>query len=186
MLPTNEYVDMFFPFDKQNFNSVKGQSEYNIDLDHKDKQQSALFMTFNETSMAVALTVRRGYAEQYKWLVEQVVQLAYYFYAAMFFYDGKLDEESRELYRRGMAAFACNAPQYRIRLYDNKPQIKWEFNSLWQTIQTIFGFALTDEERPMRMCKQCNKAYIAKDPRAQFCSRECKNLYGVKQNRGKK
>jgi predicted nucleic acid-binding Zn ribbon protein len=186
-MDTNEYVDLFFPFSKPNFRHDGKQSEYHIDLDHNDKQQTALFMTFNETSMAIALTVRRDYAEQYKWLVEQFANLAYYFYAGIFFYnDNREADEYKDLYRKGMEAFACNAPQYRIRLYDDKPQIKWEFNSLWQTIQTIFGFALTDEERPMRMCKSCSKAYISQDPRNQFCSPECKKRYGVAQNRKRK
>jgi hypothetical protein len=39
----------------------------------------------------------------------------------------------------------------------------------------MFGFALTDETRPLRLCKECNLAFIAKHNNAGFCSAECKN-----------
>ncbi|MDR1329341.1 MAG: hypothetical protein LBK23_07050 [Oscillospiraceae bacterium] len=122
-LPTNEYVSLFFPFDKPDFDKDAKCGVYNIRRDHMDKQQAALYLTFAETSMAMALVVRRGYGEQYEWLANTFASWAYSFFASEFFYSGSEDETDRELHRQAMKAFACNTPQYRIRLYDDKPTI---------------------------------------------------------------
>ncbi|MCL2821538.1 MAG: hypothetical protein FWD38_12065, partial [Oscillospiraceae bacterium] len=62
-------------------------------------------------------------------------------------------------------------------LYDDKPKIVWDFHSLILTIQSIFGFALTDEERPLRICKSCNMAFIVKNPDDELCNLGCKSQY---------
>jgi hypothetical protein len=41
------------------------------------------------------------------------------------------------------------------------------------SIQLMFSMMLTDESRPIRMCKNCGKAFIARRHRDKFCSKEC-------------
>jgi hypothetical protein len=62
----------------------------------------------------------------------------------------------------------------------------WDFHSLSLAIQMMFSFTLTDEGNPLRMCKHCQKAFIAGHPNAVFCSPRCKNQYNVYKSRGKK
>jgi predicted nucleic acid-binding Zn ribbon protein len=45
---------------------------------------------------------------------------------------------------------------------------------------------LTDANRPLRACPECDKAFYAADPRAVFCSKECKNRYNVRKSRKNK
>jgi len=80
-------------------------------------------------------------------------------------FSGFLQAFSESVYR------AC------ISLYDDKPKIVWDFHSLILTIQSIFGFALTDEERPLRICKSCSKAFIAGNPDDEFCNLSCNSQY---------
>ncbi|MDR0904569.1 MAG: hypothetical protein LBN00_00105, partial [Oscillospiraceae bacterium] len=74
----------------------------------------------------------------------------------------------------------------RVALYDDKPQLVWDFHSLLQTVQMVFSFALTDEQKPLRSCRHCTKVFLAQDARATFCSHECKNRHNVYKSRGKK
>ena len=60
-----------------------------------------------------------------------------------------------------------------IGLMDDRPYLVWNFNSLLQGIQLMFSMMLTDESRPIRMCKNCGKAFIARRYRDKFCSKEC-------------
>lgn len=62
----------------------------------------------------------------------------------------------------------------------------WDFHSLLLDTQMMFAFMLTDEEKPLRLCKQCMKAFIAGRPSAVFCIPRCKNQYNVYKNRAKK
>jgi hypothetical protein len=184
-MDANAYVDMFFPFDKPGFLKTANQAEYHVMLDHNDREQTALALTFGDSSMALNMETRRGYGERYEWLSDQFIDWAYSLCAATFYYEEK-DETERELHRRAMKAFGGIAPHYRVALYGDKPTLVWDFHSLLQTIQIIFSFALTDGERPIRICKNCSKAFLAQDARSLYCSPACKNKYNVGKSRNKR
>ena len=52
-------------------------------------------------------------------------------------------------------------------------------------IQMMFSFMLTDDTKPLRLCKHCTKVFVASRPSNQFCSPECKNRYNVYKSRKK-
>ena len=88
----------------------------------------------------------------------------------------------------GMAAFGGIAPTYHIALFDKPaatPTIVWDFHSLLTAIQLMFSFMLTDEEKPLRLCEHCQKAFVASRANNVFCSPQCKNQYNVYKNRAK-
>jgi len=95
-----------------------------------------------------------------------------------------IDEDTRNLYRQSMAAFDGIAPTYHIALLD-KPTIIWDFHSLLLGIQMMFSFMLTDDAKPLRLCKHCTKVFVANRPSAAFCSPQCKNRYNVYKSRAK-
>ncbi len=66
--------------------------------------------------------------------------------------------------------------KYHVALMDDKPYLVWNFNLLLQGIQLMLSMMLTDENRPIRMCKNCGKAFIAKRCRDKFCSRDCSEM----------
>lgn len=186
-LPTDEYLAYFFPFDQLDFSKAGKESVWNIST---DRTMIALAMTFADQPQAMNMGFQREYAERYDWLVTQFKDWAFTFTASFLYYeeDGEADEieeETRELYRQGVAAFGGIAPTYRILLLD-KPTILWDFHSLLLGVQMMFSFMLTDEKRPLRSCKHCTKVFAAKHPNAGFCSPRCKNQYNVYKSRGKK
>ena len=71
-----------------------------------------------------------------------------------------LDEDSKNLSRKGMECFGGIAPTYHIALLD-KPTIIWKFNSLLLAIQMMFSFMLTNESSTIKLCKHCNKIFVA-------------------------
>ena len=82
-------------------------------------------------------------------------------------------EKQKEFHKQSMAAFDGLTPTYHIGLMDDRPYLVWNFNSLLQGIQLMMSMMLTDDSRPIRMCKNCGKAFIARRQRDKFCSREC-------------
>ncbi len=90
-------------------------------------------------------------------------------------YD-RLDEAARNAYRMGMAAFGGIAPTYHIALLD-KPTIVWDFHSLLLGIQMMFSFLLTDEKNPLRLCHNCQRAFLASRKDSLFCSPKCKRQF---------
>ena len=88
------------------------------------------------------------------------------------------DEDTRNLYRQSMATFDGIAPTYHIALLD-KPTIVWDFHSLLLGIQMMFSFMLTEDKKPLKICRHCNTVFVANRQDTVFCSPQCKNRYNV-------
>lgn len=180
---TEDYLALFFPFDKLDVIKRGVESLWNI---QNDRAMMALAMTMSDKPMAVNMCFQREYAERYDWLKQQFTNWIFVFSTSMLYYEDydKTDEDTRNLFRQSMAAFDGNAPTYHIALYD-KPTIVWDFHSLLSGIQMMFSFMLTDDTKPLRLCKHCTKVFVASRPSNQFCSPECKNRYNVYKSRKK-
>lgn len=179
---TDEYTSLFFPFEKLYISKKGKESSWNV----TDRTMMALSMTMDDKPTAVNMSFQREYAERYDWLAQQFRDLAFSFCSSFLYYEDydKTGETARELYRQGMTAFGGIAPTYHIALLD-KPTIVWDFHSLLLGVQMMFSFMLTDEKTPLRLCKHCNKAFIASRPSAAFCSPQCKNKHNVYKSRAK-
>ena len=68
----------------------------------------------------------------------------------------------------------------------DKPTIYWDFHSLLLGVQMMFSFLLVDGEKPLRLCKHCQKVFLSSRSNSAFCSPRCKNQYNVYKSRGKK
>ena len=188
-MTTKDYLSLYFPFSKPDIYKNKETAQWNVNSDdYDDRTVMALSITFAGEPIAVGLSLTPIYAERFEWLVTQFKDWAFMLVSAFLFYEYKdgMDDFSRELYQQGISAFGGKCPTYRIRMYDNKPGILWDFYSLLLTVQTMFGFALVDETRPLRLCRHCNLAFIASHHNAEFCSPKCKNQHNVYKSRDKK
>jgi hypothetical protein len=179
-------MSLFFPFMKPDIYEDKTTMQWNVS--GNDRRVLALAMTFANDPMAVRMSLLPIYAERYDWLVTQFRDWAFMLVSVFLYYEDKdrVDEFTRDLYRQGVSAFGSKAPTYHVKLYDDKPTIVWDFYSLLLTIQTMFGFALTDETKPLRVCRHCNMAFLAKHNDSAFCSLECKNQHDVSKNSSRK
>ena len=75
-------------------------------------------------------------------------------------------------------------PAIILRLLD-KPTIYWDFHSFLLGIQMMFSFLLVDGEKPLRLCKHCQKVFLSSRSNSAFCSPRCKNQYNVYKTRAK-
>ena len=182
-MPTQDYLALFFPFEKLDIQKKGTKSQWNLT---GDRAMMALALTMQDAPQAVSMSFQREYAERYDWLARQFKDLAFSFYSSFLYYNDYdvLDEMTRDLYRQGMAAFGGIAPTYHIALLD-RPTIIWDFHSLLLCLQMMFSFMLTDTNSTLKACKHCNKIFAASRPNAEFCSPQCKNRYNVYKSRGK-
>ena len=177
-MQTDDYLELFYPFDKLDLIKRGVESAWNI---NEDRMMIALAMTFSGQPLAMQMCFQRQYAERYDWLVSQFKDWAFYVTNTFFYYldYDRMDEAQRNTLRMGMAAFGGNAPTYHIALYE-KPTIVWDFHSLMLAIHMMFSFLLTDEKKPMKLCSHCHKVFIANRSDAMFCSTRCKNNFHKK------
>ena len=174
-MSTNDYLNLFFPFEKPDVAKRGVESIWNV---QNDRVMAALAMAMSDKPMAVNMSFQREYAERYDWIKRQFTDLAFTYFTAMLYYEDydKTSPEERLLLQQGMEAFGGIAPTYRIAFLD-KPTIVWDFHSLMIGVQMMFSFMLTDSDNPIRICQNCMKAFMTKNSSTEFCSTHCENMY---------
>ena len=182
-MSTMDYLNLFFPFDKPDVVKRGVESMWTV---HNDHVMLALAMTMSDKPTAVNMSFQREYAERYEWMQQQFEDIAFTYLTAMLYYEDYdyLTSDQKRLMQEGMEAFGGIAPTYTIRLLD-KPTIVWDFHSLMLGVQMMFSFMLTDQDKPLRVCRHCSEIFVASRPSAIFCSPQCKNKYNVYKSRAK-
>ena len=182
-METEDYLALFYPFDQLDVVKQGVESRWSVS---GDNMMMALTMTFINEPMAKTMSFQREYAEAYDWVAQQFKDWAFTLPTSILYYNDYdlIDEDTRNLYRKGMAAFGGIAPSYHIELLD-KPTIYWDFHSLLLGIQMMFSFMLVDDAKPLRLCKHCQKVFLGSRANSAFCSARCKNQYNVYKSRGK-
>jgi len=125
----------------------------------------------------------RDYAEKLDWLVAAFRQW-YIHLAACHYYDKTDEPVLRELHAKTVAGLSIQGLSCCVKMLET-PVLVWDFPSLNAAVNVLYGFYLTHPERPLRICKHCGKAFIMKNPRAEFCSVQCRNQFNVYKSRRK-
>ena len=132
----------------------------------------ALAATFRNEPETQVMCFMRDYAERYDWLEQIFQDWSFTFLSSFLFYEGDdLDEDTKDIYRMGMAAFEGIAPEYHIELRD-RPTMVWDFHSLLLAIQMMFSFMLVDETAMLKLCPNCYKAFFTENEDDDCCE-EC-------------
>ena len=178
-----DYLALFYPFDELDVVKKGVESNWNVS---NDRTMIALTMTFMDEPMAKNMSFQREYAEPYDWVAQQFKDWAFTLTTSVLYYNDydSIDEDTRNLYRKAMAAFGGIAPTYHIELLE-KPTIYWDFHSLLLGIQMMFSFMMVDDAKPLRLCKHCQKVFLGSRANSAFCSARCKNQYNVYKTRAK-
>lgn len=175
-----EYLDLFYPFEKLD---VRIDAKTGVWWDvENDNEMMALQIIMTGLPMAANMVYHRAYSEPADWVRTELEDWAFSLLTSIFYYDEK-DETMKDLYRQGLYAFGGIAPTYHILLDETKPVIVWDFQSLMRVVKMAFSYALTDEQQPLRVCRECNKAFIAKTPKQGCCSAKCREKRKEKDKR---
>ena len=183
-METFSYLRYFFPFEKPEISKQGKESRWDIS---GDVGSMALALTLSNEPMGFALCLQKIYAERYDWIKMMFKDWAFTFITAFLFYNDKdsLTDNQKQIYQKSIMVYDGIAPIYHIALKEDKPVLVWSFHSLSTMIRIMFSTILTDEKNPLRLCKHCQKTFIASRPNVIFCSNKCKNQYNVYKTRNK-
>ena len=175
-MTVEQYMAVFFPFKKLDIRK-KGE-EYRWTLEG-DRETVLLGILTDGRPLETHMSFQHEYAERLDWMKEQFIDWAFTLLTLFFFYEDKggMTEKQKEFHRQSMAAFDGLTPTYHVALMDDRPRLVWNFNSLLQGIQLMYSMMLTDENKPVKMCRNCGKAFKARRYRDKFCSKECSEGY---------
>ena len=173
-METKEYFRQFFPFIQPDFRKKGVESVWQTE----DKYEIAFAMTFQADPQAKAMSFMRNYGERYDWLCKLFKDWAFLTLTTKFYLEdrNREDPDVLALYRKGIAAFEGIAPTYRIELRE-KPTLVWDFHSLLLDIRFLLSVMLTDAHTPLKLCKRCQKPFIATNPGEEYCTEECSEAH---------
>ena len=177
-METVAYTDLFFPFKKPTYRKDGDYVEWDVE---GDVPIQALMLTCHAyTPIAMQMSFLREYAEDIEWQKKVFKSFAFNFLSVFFYYNDPLTEDEKETLRWGMRMFEGSSPTCHIALEDNGPMLIWDFHSLLHAIQMAFAFTMTDPHSPIKMCKNCDKAFFASRPNQKFCSDRCGRYYRMR------
>lgn len=67
---------------------------------------------------------------------------------------------------------------------DGKTVLMWHTENLANAIEIGYTMLLASDKN-LGLCKHCKRPYIAQNPKREFCSSECRNIYNVRKHRAK-
>ncbi len=139
----------------------------NIDLLDKVNKKGKLRLTYRSPIYSTMFLQKYRYCEPLDW-VKKYFKYLYSFMVK----ESKLPE------------FLPPCLTYKID-DRNGLNLLCEYDSLKAMIDFAFAKAMTNDKKPIRSCKHCEKLFYATDIRSEFCSARCRNQYNVYKSRAK-
>lgn len=175
---SQDYMKLFTPFAETDDIRLK---YYKNSIDLVKAEDSPKF--YGKRPIVMDLIFSKFYSERLEWIMQFAGMLAEHFRQLLVYRDstGHLTENVTIL----ADSFKANKIGFTINQLD-KTFISWEFDSLKTTIETIYAFAVTDENILLSKCEHCGEFYIALSNREKYCSPACRNRSNVQKSRRRK
>ena len=72
-----------------------------------------------------------------------------------------------------------------VRTTADGPVIEWQTKGVGAAVELAYTLMLCGDERRLGLCKHCGRPFAVKNPKAEFCSPQCRNRYNVYKTRDK-
>ena len=176
---TGAYLKLLFPFD----GSINAHTGGTMTAVSSVNEIPAAF--FMDRSTVYNMVFSRNYAEPLAWILDTFSKLYAHFYGCDMYRNLGLNEQLKAVMAKLISGFRLDGVSYRlsVKMGEEYPSIKWDFRSLKNAIDTLYGFAVADEKHPLRICKHCGKVFWSNDVRSEFCSPQCRNQFNVYKRR---
>jgi hypothetical protein len=166
-MKTKDYLKLFMPFE----------------IEQSEENGGVPVTAFMSRPPVYEIAFGKGYGEKFEWISGLFGEI-YTHFAAAFYYDKTDDVAVKSIYSGIVDAFKMYGLGFRVKMLDT-PMLVWDFSSLKIAIETLYGFYLTDSDRPLRICKHCGKVFISRNSKAEFCTVPCRNQFNVYKSRRK-
>lgn len=172
------YIKLFTPFAEEDDLSIK---YYRNATDLVKREDSPKF--YGKRPLVMDLIFSKFYSEKLEWIIEFARMLSLHFNQLLVYRASTsyLTEHVTIL----ADAFKASKIGFTISQLD-KTIISWEFDSLKTALETIYAFAVTDENILLSRCENCGGFYIALSNREKYCNPACRNRANVQKSRQRK
>lgn len=176
IMKSDEYIKLFTPFATEEDIYTR---EFDEHLTVVKAEDSPRF--YGKKPLVMDIVFSKFYAERVDWIIEYAKNISKNLNQLIIYKNANLTEPVEIMPDK----FNPQKIGFTVAMFD-KPQIKWDFDSLQSTIDVMYAFALTDDNSILNRCSYCNKAFFAKTDREKYCSPSCRNCANVIKSRNKK
>jgi hypothetical protein len=176
ILDVKEYLKLFLPFASEDDVSIR---EYKRDITVVKAEDSPKF--YGKRPLVLDVVFSRFYAEKLDSILAFAENIVKHFNEVLIYRNNYLTESVNIM----AGKFKAEKIGLTINMLD-KAMLVWEFDSLKTAVETLYAFAVTDENSILNRCEYCKKVYIAKSEREKYCSPSCRNCSNVIKSRNKK
>ena len=136
---------------------------------------------YGKKPLILDIVFSKFYCERIEWIMEYAKNISENLNQAIVYQNENLTEPVEIMPDK----FNPHKIGFTVAMF-GKPQINWDFDSLQSTIDMIYAFALTEENRILNRCSYCHKPFFAKNTREKYCTPSCRNCANVIKSRNKK
>lgn len=181
-IKTGQYLKLFLPFDS----NINAYTDGKMTAVSSMNEIPATF--FMDRQPVYNIVFSRSYAEPFSWVLDTFSKLYVHFHMCDMYRNLEMKEQPKAIMAKLIGSYRLDGVSYRLNmtLDQEYPSVKWDFRSLKNAIDTLYGFAIADERHPLRICKHCGNVFWSNDIRSEFCSPQCRNQFNVYKSRAKK
>ncbi|GAA0862888.1 GIY-YIG nuclease family protein [Paraclostridium tenue] len=176
IMDVDKYLDLFLPFCEEEELYIRKIGKH---LTVHKLEDSPKF--YGKRPLILDLVFSRFYCEEVDWILDFAKNISTHINQLLIYKNANLTEAVTIM----AGKFKAEKIGLTIGVLD-KPIIEWEFDSLKTTIETIYAFAVTNENNILTRCEYCKSAFIAKSEREKYCTPSCRNCSNVIKSRNKK
>ena len=176
LMNSKEYIKIFTPFATEDDLYTR---EFDDHLTVIKAEDSPKF--YGKKPLILDIVFSKFYCERIQWIMEYAKNISENLNQAIVYQNANLTEPVEIMPDK----FNPHKIGFTVAMF-GKPQINWDFDSLQSTIDMIYAFALTEENRILNRCSYCHKPFFAKNTREKYCTPSCRNCANVIKSRNKK
>lgn len=176
LMNSEEYIKIFTPFATEDDLYTR---EFDDHLTVIKAEDSPKF--YGKKPLILDIVFSKFYCERIQWIMEYAKNISENLNQAIVYQNENLTEPVEIMPDK----FNPHKIGFTVAMF-GKPQINWDFDSLQSTIDMIYAFALTEENRILNRCSYCHKPFFAKNTREKYCTPSCRNCANVIKSRNKK
>ncbi|MCX7922563.1 MAG: CGNR zinc finger domain-containing protein [Clostridia bacterium] len=174
-MDSEAYIKLFTPFAESDDLRMR---YYKNSIDLVKAEDSPKF--YGKRPLVMDLIFSKFYTERLEWIMKFARMLSEHF-SQLLVYRASADHLTEQVTILANT-FKANKIGFTINQLD-KTIISWDFDSLKTAIETIYAFAVTDENILLSRCEHCEDFYIALSNREKYCSPVCRNRSNVQKSR---
>ena len=179
-ISTKDYINLFLKCDDKKIIQLHEMKNNSYSVSFSNEMNPTMLLN---KPLEYGIVFSKGYSEKLSWILKYAEHLYLEFFSIERYYlfDEPQEKKVADIYIKTLKPYNISCE---IAL-NEKPDLKWDFNSLKLALDTMFVLEMTAEKKKLKICKKCWNPFYSENIKAEYCSPQCRNQANVYKSRNK-